>query len=136
YQAAPGRFHVVHTVARAADEEDAFRRVTDPAFDPRATVVLEGDAVPDLTPGGGVGDEVAVVEEAPQRTRLRTRLGSAGVLVVADTHFPGGEARVDGRPSAILRANYAFRALVLAAGAHDVELAYRPRSFRIGVALS
>src|SRR5213592_3072885 len=136
YQAAPGRFHVVHTVARAADEEDAFRRVTDPAFDPRATVVLEGDAVPDLTPGGGAGDEVTVVGEAPERIRLGTRLGMAGVLVVADTYFPDWVARVDGRPSPILRANYALRALVLAAGAHDVELAYRPRSFRIGVALS
>ena len=136
YQATPGRFHVVHAVVRAVDEEDAFRRVTDPAFDPGASVVLEGEEVPEVAPDDRADDEVAVVDEAPERIRLRARLGGAGVLVVADTYFPGWEARVDRRPSAILRANYAFRALALAAGAHDVELAYRPRSFRIGVALS
>jgi uncharacterized membrane protein YfhO len=63
-------------------------------------------------------------------------LTAPGVLVVGDTWFPGWEARVDGAPASILRANHAFRALALAEGAHTVELAYRPVSFRLGIALS
>ena len=58
------------------------------------------------------------------------------LLVVSDTWYPGWRARVDGETARILRADHAFRALALTAGAHRVELAYAPLSFRLGAALS
>jgi len=136
-QTAPARFHVVHRALAAADEEASFRAVTDPSFDPDATVVLES-AVPPVgaPPPDAAPEDVQMVEETPELIRLATTLAAPGVLVVRDTWFPGWEARVDGGPAPILRANHAFRALALGPGAHAVELVYRPRSLRLGIALS
>jgi uncharacterized membrane protein YfhO len=53
-----------------------------------------------------------------------------------DAYYPGWRATVDGQAVDILRANYAFRAIALEAGAHEVALAYRPRSLIAGTILS
>jgi uncharacterized membrane protein YfhO len=43
---------------------------------------------------------------------------------------------VDGRESPVERANYAFRAVRLEPGRHEVEFRYSPGSVRLGLALS
>jgi uncharacterized membrane protein YfhO len=59
-----------------------------------------------------------------------------GYLVRAYTYYPGWRATVDGRPTEILRANYAFMALPLGPGEHRVELRYRPVSLTFGAVVS
>jgi len=57
--------------------------------------------------------------------------------VVNESFFPGWEARVDGGAhETILLANGIVRGIVVGAGSHRVEFAYRPRSFRWGAAIS
>jgi len=58
------------------------------------------------------------------------------LLVLADTYYPGWSATVDGRATEILRANYAFRAIEVPAGRHEVALVYRPSHWRTGLLLS
>ena len=53
-----------------------------------------------------------------------------------DAYYPGWRATVDGRAADIERANYAFRAIALEAGAHEVVLVYRPRSWIAGTIVS
>jgi len=53
-----------------------------------------------------------------------------------DTFYPGWRATVDGQAAEIVRANYAFRAVALEAGAHQVVLRYRPRSLIAGTIVS
>jgi hypothetical protein len=55
-----------------------------------------------------------------------------GYLVFSESFYPGWEAIVDGEAVPILRANYAFSAIFLEAGEHNVERYYRPKSFLIG----
>jgi len=57
-------------------------------------------------------------------------------LVVSDNFLDGWRATSNGRPLKIYRANYAFRAVHLGPGAHQVEFRYRPVSFTIGVIVS
>jgi len=52
--------------------------------------------------------------------------------VLTDQDYPGWEATVDGTPTPILRANYAFRAVRVPAGTSIVEFQYRPRSVWLG----
>jgi hypothetical protein len=61
-------------------------------------------------------DEVVVEVDAP----------AAGILVLAEAYAPGWEARVDGHPARVFRANYALRAVVVPAGRVRVAFAYRP----------
>jgi hypothetical protein len=129
------RFHLVGDASFAADEDESLRRVLDPAFDPVRTVVLEGVPEGERAPFGpdaGVG-EVVLLEDRPEEIRLRVETRADSILVVSDTFYPGWQARIDGAETPILRANYALRALRVPAGSHEVELLYRPRSFRLGV---
>jgi len=57
-------------------------------------------------------------------------------LFFSDTFFPGWKALVDGVPAKIYRANYAFRAVLLPAGEHEVLWTYEPTFFRAGLALT
>jgi uncharacterized membrane protein YfhO len=56
--------------------------------------------------------------------------------VLADSYYPGWEARVDGRTRPLLVADYVLRAVALERGEHEVEFVFRPRSFRWGAVLS
>ena len=76
------------------------------------------------------------LRDAPNRVTIHAVLDAPGYLVLADTWYPGWQAMVDGVPTEILRANYAFRAVWLEAGEHTVEMIYRPISVLIGGAAS
>ncbi|MEI6224459.1 MAG: YfhO family protein [Deltaproteobacteria bacterium] len=59
-----------------------------------------------------------------------------GLLVIADPFYPGWTATLDGKPVPILRANFAFQAVPVTAGRHELRLAYRNRWVGIGAAVS
>lgn len=67
---------------------------------------------------------------------IQASLNRPGVLVLADSFYPGWRVYVDGSESEILRANFFFRAVPLSAGEHRVEFRYQPTSFTIGLAIS
>jgi uncharacterized membrane protein YfhO len=56
--------------------------------------------------------------------------------VLSDPYYPGWQAQVDGEPVALLRANYAFRAVAVPAGSHAVTMVFRPNTWRAGLALT
>ena len=117
----------------------ALRRLLAPDFDPRREVMLDSPP-PGLrgrAPGaGGEPGRVEIASDAPERTLLRTDGSAPGVVVVTDAHFPGWEARLDGEPVPLLRANLGFRGVAVPPGSHEVELLYRPASLRRGAALA
>jgi membrane protein YfhO len=106
-------------------------------FDPAHEVLLAED--PSLT-GVGAGSTTSdeVVLERYDEDEIQLRVGSAapGVLVTSELASPGWEATIDGEQREVLTANYAFRAVVVPPGAHEVVLRYRPPAARIGLAIS
>ena len=127
-----------HRVER--EQAAMLKHVRDPAFDPGQLVWLEEP--PAANPVGsnrliaGAATEARVTRYEPDLVTVETRLPQPGFLVLFDTYFPGWTASVDGRETAIYRANYTFRAVSVPAGAHTVTFTYRPLSFRLGLAAS
>jgi uncharacterized membrane protein YfhO len=72
----------------------------------------------------------------PNRIHLRVERDKPGMLIAAQSHFPGWVARVDGQEQPLWLANYAFCAVAVPAGTSDVVLSYEPMSLRLGAALS
>ena len=115
-------------------EEEAEGALRDPQFDPKGETILQTEGtLPAVYEGEG---EVEWKRRDHDRAELDVRTKAAAVLVVADTDYPGWEATVDGRPAPILRANGAFRAVEVPAGAHRVGFAFRPTFARSGLLVS
>jgi hypothetical protein len=131
------RAHAVLATEVQPETDRAVRRLLDPAFDPHGSAILEeSTTVASAIPARSGEPQVSIVEDKANRVRLRCAMPSFGHVVLADTYDPGWEATVDGRPTAIVRANGMFRAVPVPAGAHDVEFVYRPSSVRSGLMVS
>lgn len=72
----------------------------------------------------------------PEHLLLRVDAPERGFLFLSDQYLPGWRATIDGRPTAIIRANYAFRLVEVPRGRSLVEFRYAPASVRIGAAVS
>ena len=136
----PGMAFLAGEVRRVESEDAALAAVLDAAFAPARTVVLEGVDAP-ATPaacseGGCAPGAVETVAAGPARFRFRVTAVAPGHLVVSANHAPGWRALVDGTPAPVLRADYTFIAVAVAAGAHEVDLWYRPRGFALAALLS
>jgi hypothetical protein len=130
-----------------ADDAEALAFLRAPAFAPsRAASVAPGPGVHGVIPApadsgsppptGGSADAVRVVERAPERWTLETSASAERLLLVTQAFFPGWEASVDGQTAPLVRADYLFQGIYVPAGAHRVELRYRPHSLTIGLLVS
>jgi hypothetical protein len=128
------RAFVVHRVILAGDQEDAWTRIHQPGFDPASTVVLEGGQP--LDGQTDVDDRVQITLYQPHAVVMEVEAGADGFLFLSDPFYPGWRAEVDGAPATILRANYAFRAVALPAGKHQVTMTFRPGMWYAGLAVS
>jgi hypothetical protein len=59
-----------------------------------------------------------------------------GLLVCSESNMPGWTATIDGTPTRILAANYAFRAIEIPRGTHKIRFTYQPPGWRTGIAIS
>jgi hypothetical protein len=121
---------------RVVDGEDAaLAAVTAPAFDPRREAVVEA-RLPGLPERPGAGGEARVLAAEPDRVAVRAPSSGPGLLVLADVHYPGWTAEVDGREVPVERVNYLLRGVPVPAGVHTVELRYEPLSWTVGWVVS
>jgi len=127
---------LVYEVA-VLDDQAALGILGEPAFDPRRTVILDrepGIELPEQPPDEAGRAEI--VSHEPEQVVIETESAANAVLSLAEVDYPGWVATVDGEPAEILRAYGGLRAVALEAGAHTVEMVYRPVSFRVGVGVS
>jgi hypothetical protein len=110
------------------------RALMSPEFDPGREVILSRG-----TPRRSSSDFaglVRVVSALPDRVQIEASLRADGYVILLDGFDAGWRAEVDGRPTEVLRANGAFRAVAVGAGTHVIDQVYRPRSVQGGLLLS
>jgi hypothetical protein len=135
-EGAPGRVWMTSRATFVDTPADALRRVADAAFDFRKEVILlrqEASSAPSVAYDAMSAGDVQI--ETDTNNHLRVRIGSpaGGWLVVADSWDRGWHATLDGRPTPILQANYAFRAILVPRGDHGVEMRYTPSGLSSGL---
>jgi uncharacterized membrane protein YfhO len=84
----------------------------------------------------GPTEKVAITGYEPQRVEIAAQLEHPGLVVLADTDYPGWALTIDGVPAPIYRTNHLMRGAAVQAGRHTLVYSYDPASFRIGGALS
>jgi hypothetical protein len=135
------RAYVVGGCDEAATPLAALEHVVAPGFAAGRTAVLERSFLRSARVSCG-GDSPGRVGTAVVRDRRTNSLlvhvdaRRTGWLVVNESWERGWTASIDGRSADVLPANYAMRAVRVPPGAHDVQLTYRPSSFRLGAGIS
>ena len=71
---------------------------------------------------------VKITSYEPNRLTYDVNSGKGGVLVFSEIYYPGWTATVDGEAVELGRVNYILRAINIAPGQHQVELAFFPKS--------
>ena len=103
-------------------------------LDPRHELLLTKDLL-----GSGIRSELSparIEEMTPNRIRVLTESSAAGYLVLTDAYYAGWSATVDGNSAPIVPANFAFRAVPLAPGRHEVLFTYSPPLLKIGLVVT
>jgi hypothetical protein len=120
-----------------AEPEAQFNRLTDPAFKPEESVIV------DSAPAAVVSEKsdafqshVELLTSGLKFSLFRTEVSAPAVLVVSQTFYPGWIAMIDGKESSVFPADMALTGISLPAGTHEVLLKFRPRSFQLGAVLS
>jgi hypothetical protein len=128
------RAYLVPHARAAATEAEAVARLQNLDLK-RQVVLITTDPLPPESKGGTfIPAQVKSYE--PERVALEVQTDHPGWLVLADSYFPGWEARVNGRPVKIYRANYLARAVRVERGRSEIVFVYRPKSYLWGRAIT
>lgn len=77
-----------------------------------------------------------IVRHDRHRVVIDAEAAADGMLILADTYFPGWTATVDGVEQPIWPVNLAQRGVALSPGAHRIVMVYRDRGLILGAGLS
>ncbi len=130
-------------VARTPAEEAA--QVARRDFDPHREIVLGPLPVPSsarpappppVENRGRVHGLATVLVHERHRVIIEAEAAAPGLLVLADTFFPGWSATVDEKPRPIWPVNLAQRGVALSPGHHRITFIYRDRALIFGGCLS
>ena len=122
------------------DTEKILINISEKPFDPEELLYLEEDA--DFSESNlqqtssTLSNRTEIVEYKPEHVRMRVESRDKPWLFFSEAYFPGWKALVDGQETKIYKANFAFRAIHLEPGEHDVEWVYEPTSLRLGLLIS
>ena len=112
---------------------DAFSKTN---TDFRQTVFLPAEARTAISATRQSTARVLDSEFGNQRVSIHAESPAPALLVISQTYYPAWKAFLDGAPVKLWRANYAFQALEIPTGSHQIELRYRDDWFRVGLVLS
>jgi hypothetical protein len=121
------------------DPQAVLAELRSPGFDLRREILLETEPIPKPEPEPP-RHEIRVVDSSTDHWTLEIQTDRAAVLVMTDSYSRDWSATA--LPGSVQSgytlqpANYALRAIPLAAGRHALRLEYVPRGFRAGIALS
>jgi hypothetical protein len=119
-----------------ADDLAAFDALSQTNLDLRRIVFLPTDARGSISATQQTTARVRDTQFANRSISIQTEAPAVSMVVISQTHYPAWRAYVDGRPATIWRANYAFQALEVPAGRHQIRLLYEDTKLLTGAVLS
>lgn len=105
-------------------------------FEPLRTVYLPLEARGHVRASDQAKARIVSSQFLPQSLDIKVEADAPAMVVVAQAFYHPWHAYVDGKPAQLWRANYAYQALEVPPGKHQVRLIYEDTMFRRGVLLS
>jgi uncharacterized membrane protein YfhO len=104
-------------------------------FNPLDTVFVEKPIKSQL----GIPDSTAtatIQEKRNEYIKISAKTNATALLFISEIYYPYWKAYVDGKETEIIKANYAFRAVVIPAGTHTLEMKFTSPGFERGKTIS
>lgn len=113
--------------------DDFFSKVGEKSFDFRKVALVEDDTK--ITDGDS-GGKVDIISYKNQEVKIKVSNKKAGVLILFDNYYPGWKVYVNGKEQKIIKADFAFRGVILQPGENTVVFQYKPTYWKVGVIVS
>jgi len=131
------RAFLFHQIVKADSDQEGFDLMAKQSFNLREKLLMMSPEAPELNGRGSAEPEfISLFRPSPDQLSLTFTARAPGYLFLSETYFPGWRAFLDEKEARIWRADYAFRAIDVGPGFHNLELVYQPVSFRIGIWVS
>lgn len=105
------------------------------SFDPLKNSLLESD--PKInTENRAKNSSTSVIEDKDSELTIQASLDGEGILVLADSFYPGWKAYENGSEISVYPANINQKAVSLKNGVHKITFKYQPNSLRNGALVS
>jgi len=108
--------------------EANLKRITSPEFDPEKSVVVT-EQIPPASAATSTNENAGTVEYGsyePNHIVLKANATAPSILLLNDRYDPNWKVTVDGKPVALLHANYLMRGVQMTPGAHTVDYRFAP----------
>jgi hypothetical protein len=128
------RFFLAGNFIQAKNKTQALDLIYERSLDLRKTLILEKS--PSLSIDKSSVGQVNLLSYAAGKVLFKTSSSGNSLLFFSDNYYPEWKATVDSKSAELLLADYAFRAVAVPKGEHQVEFFYDPKMFRIGFAIS
>lgn len=128
------RYFAVGRARIIQNQQQTLQQIQNGRFNPRQEVLL--DQKPAIQESNSFQGSVQVRSNSPDVVNLQAEFSTDGYLVIAENNFPGWQAEVDGKIAPILTANYAFQALALSGGKHEIKMEFCPAYYTVSLIIS
>ena len=117
------------------DPKATLTAMADATWDPAAELLLMQEPGAAIQPSAG--STVRITEYKPNHIKADLVATGTNLLYLSEVWYPlGWKARIDGRETPVLRANYGFRAVVVPPGSHRLTFDFTDPAFTRGRAIS
>lgn len=118
------------------DDWNALHLLSNSNFDGSKMVIIAPEDRPFVTITNSAAAHIISSKFQNSRVEIEADSPARSVVVVAQTFYHDWRASVDGQNVPLLRANYAFQAVEIPKGRHQIVLRYVDRAFELGAVLS
>ncbi len=121
---------------RFAEPRETLQGLTRPDFDSRKVVYLPPAVKSAVGIAASSAARIVARRYTSHRIEIEVEARGSALLVLAQCNYHLWRAYVDDQPVPLWTANFAFQALPVPDGKHEVRLVYEDRPFRVGLAIS
>jgi hypothetical protein len=118
------------------DDADTMRALTQPDFDGSKIVLLPQEDKSLVTVSNQTDAKILVSTFGNRNVEIEVEGTEPAAVVVSQTYYHNWRAEIDGKPTALFRANHAFQAVLAPSGKHRIHLYYQDHAFEIGAVVS
>lgn len=131
------RAFVLYNIHVPLSEQELLDYLKSPDFNHRTTAVLEAEPERRITPPAATPEwRARITNYTNNEIIIDASTSHDGILVLSEIFYPGWKAYVNGTETAVHRANYNLRSLILPAGQHTVVVRFESPPFRTGFWIS